>query len=86
MEHFLDNLRAKPETYKRNVALGVAGVVTLGILVFWIGIVRERFSQLPPTAAAKNAPASPFKAISDTAGEGIDAIKGQFEELTKTTK
>ncbi len=92
MERFLSELRNKPYRYRKNVALGVAVVVSLVIFFVWAIATKARFDARIQMMAEKVAsttvpsPAelsSPLSAISQSISEGIETIKSQFEELSK---
>lgn len=100
MEQFFSTLRNKPYQYRRNVALGVSVVVTLGIFSVWAISTKERFDARLESLAQKAAtstnsgaggspaiePPGPFEAISQTMSEGLETIQKQFEELSKIAK
>lgn len=100
MEYFFSALRDKPYQYRRNLALGVAGGVTIVIFFIWAVSTKARFetrleslAQKAATSSAAGArgaavvePASPFEAISQTFSEGVETIEKQFEELSKIAK
>lgn len=80
----LEQLRAKPEHVKRMISAGVAGAITLVIIVFWIASLSVGGGN-SSTAVADNASAqiaaSPFSTLSASVYDAFAPIAAAFESF-----
>ncbi len=78
----LEQLRAKPDHIKRMIAAGVAGGITLVIIVFWIVSlsVSSGSSAMADNASAQIA-ASPFSTLSASVEDAFVPVGAAFERM-----
>lgn len=78
----LEQLRAKPHHIKRMISAGIAAVVTLVIVIFWIVSLSVSGG---PTAYADNASAgiaaSPFSTLSASVVDAFAPVGAAFERM-----
>ena len=83
MMNKLEQLRAKPDHIKRMIAAGVAGGITLVIVIFWIvslSVTSRNSSNLADTATAHIA-ASPFSTLSASVADAFAPVGSLFGRL-----
>ncbi len=84
MKRHLDNLRAKPDHVKRNIAFGTSLSITAIIFVFWVVSLTVQ----APSISASNDEApmgveSPFSSMSASIGDAWNSMKDVFSGYGK---
>ncbi|MDB5258828.1 MAG: hypothetical protein JWO73_36 [Candidatus Taylorbacteria bacterium] len=86
MKRHLENLRAKPDHVKRNIAFGTSLGITAIIFVFWVVSLTVQ----APSVSASNDDAlakveSPFSSMSASVGDAWSSIKDVLSAYGKGT-
>ncbi|MEK7645018.1 MAG: hypothetical protein AAB391_01695 [Patescibacteria group bacterium] len=84
MERFFSELRNKPYRYRRNVALGVAVVVTLVIFSVWAVSTKERFEARLDGMAQKAATNTATSTASGASSTAAVEPASPFEAISQT--
>jgi hypothetical protein len=81
MFKYIEQLRQKPEGYRKRFAFFTTSVLTLAIFGVWITTLPSSIDRIEQRAAkADTNTVSPVNAARQNLGTAIEGIKGQFDE------